>query len=90
MVAGTSFLLATNFAITIDKSTVHWWSTHINSPFLALQVMFASYYVLNIAYPLEAAATREFMQIEVLYIIGKNYRPTCIDPVTFMCPNSFI
>ena len=34
----------------------------IKSPLQAIEVMFAMYYVLNIAYPVEAGTTLEFVQ----------------------------
>ena len=52
-------MTSVNFMLAIDREVVN---SHMSSPMEALSMLFASYFVCNIEYSKEAAATIEFVQ----------------------------
>ncbi|KAK3524253.1 hypothetical protein QTP70_025868 [Hemibagrus guttatus] len=59
VVCGNRPLTAKVFMVAVDQVIINDWLNSFNSAF---QMMFCSYYVHNIDYPVEIAATMEFLQ----------------------------
>ncbi|XP_065677324.1 uncharacterized protein LOC105850076 [Hydra vulgaris] len=57
--AGTCIFKCNSFYLVVD---LHVIIDNLANPLLALVVLFAAYYVLNVGYPVEIAATLEFLQ----------------------------
>lgn len=57
-ISGKSKLAAKKFALLVDKKVIGWYTSFLT----AISRLFSYFYVLNIEYPKEAAATLEFIQ----------------------------
>ncbi|XP_047132076.1 uncharacterized protein LOC124811048 [Hydra vulgaris] len=57
--AGTCIFKCNSFYLVVDRHVI---INNLANPLLALVVLFAAYYVLNVGYPVEIAATLEFLQ----------------------------
>lgn len=55
---GSSFHMGKNFRVVVDKVI----TCCVDTPLAGFGVLFGSYYLFNITYPVEAGATLEYVQ----------------------------